>query len=383
MSKLHPEPPKPIRQCDPHGLYLADRAAIDAAVAAVLASGDYILGARVREFEARFAGWLGTRGTLGVASGTDALLLALRAAGVRPGDRVATVSHTATATVAAVELAGAVPLLVDVEPDYHTMAPDRLAAAIAACRERVAAVVPVHLYGQPCDMPAILAIAAQHGAAVIEDCAQAHGAHLDGRMVGGFGIAAAFSFYPTKNLGALGDGGAVAANDPALLEQVGLLRQYGWRQRHISSQPGANSRLDELQAAILLVKLARLDADNARRQSVAARYDLALADLPFAAPARRPGAVHVYHQYVLQARERERLSRFLADREIGTAIHYPAPVHRQPGYARLCALTSDALASTDALAPHILSLPMHPLLQDDEVARVIEALADAAAAGIT
>ena len=383
MSAQPSNPPNPIRQCDPHGLYLADRAAIDGAIAAALASGDYILGARVREFETRFAAWLGTAGALGVASGTDALVLALRAAGVRPGDYVATVSHTATATVAAVELAGAVPLLVDVEPNYHTLSPDRLAAAAAACRGRLAAVVPVHLYGQPCDMPAILAIAAQYGAAVIEDCAQAHGAQLDGRMVGGFGTAAAFSFYPTKNLGALGDGGAVATNDAGVLEQVGLWRQYGWRQRHISSQPGANSRLDELQAAILLIKLARLDADNARRQAVAARYDAALADLPFAAPARRPGAVHVYHQYVIRTGQRERLSSLLAERRIGTAIHYPVPVHRQPAYVRLADLTSDALAGTDALASQILSLPMHPLLQDDEVSRVIEALADAAAAGIT
>lgn len=382
MAELQPIAPKPIHQCDPHGLYLAERGAIDAAIAAVLASGDYILGTQVREFEARFAVWLGTRGALGVASGTDALVLALRAAGVRPGDHVATVSHTATATVAAVELAGAIPLLVDVEPDHHTMSPDRLEEALANCRGRVTAVVPVHLYGQPCDMPAILAIAAHHGAAVIEDCAQAHGARLDGRMVGSFGTAAAFSFYPTKNLGALGDGGAVAADDPALLEQVGLLRQYGWRQRHISIQPGANSRLDELQAAILLVKLTRLDADNSRRQAVAQRYDAALAGLPFAAPGCRPGALHVYHQYVIRTRDRDRLSGFLAERGIGTAIHYPAPVHRQPGYARLCELTSDPLTSTDALAPHILSLPMHPLLQEEEVTRVVEALGAAAAAGI-
>jgi dTDP-4-amino-4,6-dideoxygalactose transaminase len=370
-----------IRQADPKAGFRAHREAILAAIEAVLESGTYILGPQVAAFEAAFARYVGTTGAVGVANGTDALVLALQAAGVGPGDGVATVSHTATATVAAIELAGAVPLLVDVDA-FHTLDPDRLALVLKRSPVPVKAVLPVHLYGQPAAMPEILALAQGAGAAVIEDASQAHGARLGDRAVGAFGALAAFSLYPTKNLGAFGDAGIVVGADSGLLEQVRLLRQYGWRQRHVADQPGRNSRLDELHAAVLQVLLPALDGDNDRRRAVARAYDRGLAGTPFQRPQVRPGAHHVYHQYVLRCRHRDALRQFLEQRRIATAVHYPLPVHRQPAYRRLAALTPDPLTATDALAGEILSLPMHGGLDDDQVAEVVAALQAAAAAGL-
>jgi len=343
---------------------------IDAAVARVLAGGWYILGPEVAAFEAEFAAWLGVDHAVGVASGTDAVLLALRALGVGPGDEVITVAHTAVATVAAIELAGATPRFVDIDPATYTLDPARLAAAVTP---QTRAIIPVHLYGAPADMDAVLAVARAHGLLVVEDCAQAHGARYRGRMVGTLGDAAAFSFYPTKNLGALGDGGAVATNRPEVAERLRLLRQYGWRERYVSDVAGSNSRLDELQAAILRVRLRHLDEENEARRRLAARYDTALVGLPVARPASRPDDCPVYHLYVVRSAERDALAAHLREQGIGTGVHYPVPVHQQPAYAHL-GYGPGSLPATEAAAREVLSLPMYPDLAEAAVDGVAAAI---------
>ena len=349
--------PLQLQTADPRAAYQAAADEILAAIRRVLDSGQYILGPEVEAFEREFAKYLGAAHVVSVASGTDALELALRAAGIKPGDRVVTVAHTATATVAAIELAGAKAVFVDVDPQSLTMDP----AALEACLVRAGdakptAVVPVHLYGHPADLPRIGAIAAAHGLAVIEDCAQAHGATIGGRRVGALGVAAAFSFYPTKNLGAIGDGGAVATSDPRLAEQVRRLRQYGWRQRYVSEAPGKNSRLDELQAAILRVKLARLDTDNQRRRTLAAEYLRRLADAGLELPTVPAEGQCVWHQFVVRTPAREALRTHLAGAGIQTAVLYPVPIHRQPAYR------DDGLhlPVTEQACRELLCLPMHP-----------------------
>jgi dTDP-4-amino-4,6-dideoxygalactose transaminase len=342
------------------------QAEIDAATVRVLAGGWYILGPEVSAFEAEFAAYLGVEHAVGVASGTDAVLLALRALGVGPGDEVITVAHTAVATVAAIELAGATPRFVDIDPATYTLDPVQLAAAVTP---RTRAIVPVHLYGAPADMDAVLAVARAHELRVIEDCAQAHGARYKGHMVGTLGDAAAFSFYPTKNLGALGDGGAVATNRPEVAERLRLLRQYGWRERYVSDVAGMNSRLDELQAAILRVRLRYLDAENEARRRLAARYDAALAGLPVTRPTARPDDKAVYHLYVIRAAARDTLAAHLSAHGIGTGVHYPVPVHRQPAYAHL-GYGPGSLPATEAAAGEVLSLPMYPDLPEAAVETV-------------
>jgi dTDP-4-amino-4,6-dideoxygalactose transaminase len=360
-----------VPAANPHASYAAHQEEIDAAIHRVLASGWYVLGQEVSAFEEEFAGYIGSREAVGVGSGTDALVLALRACGVEPGDAVLTVSHTAVATVAAIELAGARPVLAEVEPETFTLDPAGLEAALqAAGAADIKAIIAVHLYGHPANLPAILDIAARHGLKVIEDCAQAHGAAVQGRKVGALGAqAAAFSFYPTKNLGALGDGGAVVTDDPDVAAQVRLLRQYGWRQRYVSELPGLNSRLDELQAAVLRVKLRYLDQENGRRREIAALYNSLLAQTPLGLPPVRPGATHVYHQYVVRSRHRDQLQAFLEAHGIGTMIHYPVPVHLQPAYRGRLRL-ANPLAGTEALCREILSLPLYPHLSDADVERV-------------
>lgn len=371
-----------IPQTDPKAGYLAQKAEIDAAIARVLDSGWYILGQEVRAFEAEFAHFAEARHAIGVANGTDGLVLALRALDVGPGDGVVTVSHTAVATVAAVELVGAIPILADIDPRSFTLRPDSLEAAISAAPIRPVAVVPVHLYGHPADMPAILSIARAHGLKVLEDCSQSHGARLAGTQVGGFGDLAAYSLYPTKNLGAIGDGGIVTTNDDALADRLRALREYGWKQRYISDDRGMNSRLDELQAAILRAKLGRLDAMNEARRRIAAVYDNALDGLPFARPPVAAGARHVYHQYVLRVRQRDRLKEYLKDQGVGTNIHYPMPVHLQPAYANRIALPPGGLPDTERASREVLSLPMYPELAAADVERTVAALRAAADAGI-
>ena len=367
--------PLSVPQTDPKANYLAHRAEIDTAIHRVLESGWYILGREVEAFEHEFAAYIGVHHAIGVGSGTNALELALRACGVGSGDLVFTVSHTAVATVAAIELIGATPVLVDIDPATYTLDPNCLEAALARPPAGTPkAVIPVHLYGHPADMPAILDLAHRHGLYVIEDCAQSHGATLAGRMTGAWGDIAAFSFYPTKNLGALGDGGMVMTDDPALADRVRLLQQYGWRERYISDTPGGNSRLDELQAAVLRVKLRYLNAENERRQSLAQIYNTQLAETALSLPEVRLGATHVYHQYVVRLSQREALRTYLRQEAIGTLIHYPAPVHLQPAYHNRVPLVAP-LPWTEEIVRQILSLPMFPQLRDDQVQRVGERIA--------
>ena len=372
-----------IPQANPGAGYRALKTEIDAAVARALDSGWYILGTEIRAFEAEFAAWLGVSNAIGCGNGTDAIALALRGLGIGPGCTVVTVSHTAVATVAAIEMTGATPLLIDIDPVFYTMDPVALEAVLRnppAGLPPVKAVVPVHLYGQPADLDRIVPLCRAHGAALIEDCAQAHGARLHGQRVGTFGDAATFSFYPTKNLGALGDGGAVATNDPALAEKIGALRQYGWHKHYISDEVGVNSRLDEIQAASLRAKLPHLDAQNSRRRDIAAAFREALTDSPLmpgplapgrlAPPAQREDTAHVFHLYVTRSVQRDRLQAALREAGVGTGIHYPVPVHLQPAYAGRVALGPGGCPKTEAAAKEILSLPIYPELTDADVAKI-------------
>jgi dTDP-4-amino-4,6-dideoxygalactose transaminase len=366
-----------VPQANPGAGYRALQVEIDAAVARALQSGWYILGQEVRSFEAEFAAWLGSAKAVGCGNGTDALALALRGLGVGPGMSVVTVSHTAVATVAAIEMVGATPLLIDIEPDCYTMEPSELAAVIDHPPPGVPpirAVIPVHLYGQPVALEQIVATCGARGIPVIEDCAQAHGATIGGRKVGTFTEVATFSFYPTKNLGALGDGGMVAARDAGLGEDIAALRQYGWRTHYISDTVGVNSRLDELQAAILRVKLRHLDAQNARRQAIAAAYDAALHGTAIAPPVRRDGVGHVFHLYVLRVPDRAALQARLRAAGVGTGIHYPSPVHLQPAYHGRVPLGPSGCRATEIAAEQVLSLPMYPELTDGQIEQVCEAL---------
>ncbi len=363
---------KQIPQADPGAGYLAHREEIDAAIKRVLESGLYILGREVESFESEFAKYIGVEHAMGVGNGTDAIELALRACGVSAGDLVFTVSHTAVATVAAIESAGAVPVMIDIDPDSFTMNPDLLDSAISVSDGgRAKAVIPVHLYGNPCNIAAVLDVARRHGLKVIEDCAQSHGASVDGRRTGAWGDVAAFSFYPTKNLGGLGDGGMVVTNDAAVASSVRVLRQYGWKERYISEISGRNSRLDELHAAVLRVKLQYLDAANARRQAIARLYSSLLSGAELKLPQARPGATHVFHQYAICLERRDALRDYLRKSAIGTLVHYPVPVHLQPAYAA-GRLSATPLPVTEKVARQVVSLPMFPELSDDSVKRVAD-----------
>jgi dTDP-4-amino-4,6-dideoxygalactose transaminase len=367
-----------IPQTNPKAAYLAQREAIDAAIKRVLENGWYIQGEEVAAFEREFAAYTGSKHAVACASGTDALILALRALGIGPGDAVITVSHTAVATVAAIELAGATPVLVDTD-EYWTMSPQALDATLKswpAGAPKPKAVIPVHLYGQPAAITEIAAIAEKHNLILIEDNAQAHGATLGGKMVGRWGKAAAYSLYPTKNLGAIGDGGIVTTDDDSVADALRALREYGWRERYISAIAGMNSRLDPLQAAVLRVKLTALPADTARRQAIAARYSAGLAELPgLALPRIRTGAAPVYHLYVVDAgTRRDELQAKLKEKGVGTLIHYPVPVHLQPAYLGKIALGAGGLPNTERAAKSVLSLPLFPQLPDSDVDTVIAAV---------
>ena len=362
-----------IPQTDPRAAYLARKAEIDAAAARVLDSGWYILGKEVAAFEAEFAAYIGVAHAVGVANGTDALALALRALGIGPADAVATVSHTAVATVAAIEMVGATPVLVDIEEDCFTIDPAEFERTVAGRPPDapIRAVIPVHLYGQAADIGAIAAIARRHGIGVVEDCAQAHGALLGDRRLGSFGDVAAFSLYPTKNLGALGDGGVVATADAAIAARLAALRQYGWRERYVSDFVGVNSRLDELQAAILRIRLAHLDDDNNRRRAIAGIYDDELARCGgLGLPTRRAGASHVFHQYVIRCADRDGLQRHLRGAGIGSNVHYPVPVHLQPAYRGRLATGPSGLSRSAHAADTVLSLPMYAQMSDDQAREV-------------
>lgn len=379
-----------IQVAVPRAAIDAHRDEIGAAITRVLDSGWYILGAEVEAFETEFADLVGAAHGVGVASGTDAVELALRACGIDQGDGVVTVSHTAGATVAAIDRAGALPVLVDIDPATYTIDPEHLDRTIRAIRTgqlgdgslRVRAVVVVHLYGHPAELGAVQQIAAEHDLMVIEDCAQAHGARWRGERVGRVGEAGAFSFYPTKNLGAVGDGGMVVTSDPDVAERVRQLRQYGWRQRYVSERPGMNSRLDELQAAILRVLLPGLDAANDHRRRIAEVYRERLSDAPVILPGEPadPTSTHVYHQFVVRVAERDELRARLASEGIGTAVLYSAAVHQQPAYEARAPRLDDLPATTEAVR-EILSLPMGEHVSVEDAHRVADAVNDALPSG--
>jgi dTDP-4-amino-4,6-dideoxygalactose transaminase len=348
----------------------ADPEPIFARLREVIATGDFTLGKAVGEFEARFADAVGVRFAFGVGSGTEGLRLALKTLGVGPGDEVITAANTFIATVGAIADIGAVTKFVDCKDDF-CMDVSLLEAAITP---RTKAIVPVHLYGQAADMDAILALARAHKLRVIEDCAQCTGGRYGARRLGSLGDIACFSFYPTKNLGAIGDGGMVITSDADLAARVRRLRQYGWDEARKTHEVGRNSRLDPVQAAILAAKLPHLDADNARRAAIAARYDRGLAGLSFVVPAARANGMHVYHLYVVRCDDRARVAAHLRADQIGSAVHYAEPVHVQKGYAEKCVLPKGGLPVTDATVDKILSLPIYPELTEAEIDRVIASL---------
>jgi dTDP-4-amino-4,6-dideoxygalactose transaminase len=369
-----------VAMVDLRAAYRAQAAELDAAVKRVLESGWYILGKELTAFEQAFARWCTTGHAIGVGNGTDAIIIALRALGVGEGDTVFTVSHTAVATVAAVELAGAKPVLVDIEPETYTIDPAKLEDAVKAAKAtgaRPRAVIAVHLYGHPCELAAISEICRRHGLFLVEDCAQAHGAAIEGKRVGSIGDIASFSFYPTKNLGAFGDGGAVVTNDAALARRCAAIRQYGWTERYLSDMTGMNSRLDEIHAAMLSVRLTRLDAEIAARRAVAAAYDKAFQAI-IQTPMVRPGMDHAYHLYVIRSPARDALAGALKAKGIGTGIHYPLPVHLQKAYAGRITVAGSGMTETERAAREVLSLPMHAFLSSEEVDQVIAGVKDAA-----
>lgn len=372
-----------IPQSNPHAGYSQHHAEILEALIQTLDTGHFILGPETARFEDAFSAFLGGGETIGVGNGTDALAVALMACGVKPGDAVVTVAHTAVATVAAIEMARAVPVFADISPEDCTLDPVALEQTIRdysasenGSKHPLKAVIAVHLYGHPARLPEISRICREHGLLLIEDCAQSHGASCQGRMTGLWGDAAAFSFYPTKNLGAFGDGGAVVTSSAKTGAQARLLRQYGWEERYISEIAGFNSRLDELHAAVLRVRLQHLHQENASRQTIAKRYSQQLGSLPLQLPAIRPECTHVFHQYAVRCAERDRLRHWLRERGVHTLVHYPMPVHLQPAYAGRVFLPKGGLPETERAAREVLSLPMFPQLREEQANQVTTAIRD-------
>jgi dTDP-4-amino-4,6-dideoxygalactose transaminase len=336
----------------------------------VLEGMDLMLGPNVRAFEAEFAAYCQVQHAIGVASGTDALMLALRACGIGAGDEVITVANTFVATAEAIAMLGAIPVYVDVDPDTYTLDPACLDRAIS---ERTRAIIPVHLYGQMADMDPIMDFARRYGLVVVEDACQAHGAEYKGRRAGSIGDAGAFSFSMSKNLGAYGDGGAVTTNSRAVAEGIRRLRNHGSSAKYEHEEMGVNSRLDELQAAVLRIKLPHLDRWNARRRAHAQTYARLLQDLRVKPPVERCGSSHVYHIYVIQASERERVRRAMVDRGVDTGVHYPIPIHRQAASLGIGRMAGD-LRVTEELSEEILSLPMYPELEPEQLSYVASCL---------
>ena len=352
---------------NPRAQFLSHKDEIDSAISSVLERGRYVLGEEVSRFERAFAGYIGVARGIGTGSGTEALHIALAACGIGPGDEVITVSHTAVATAAAIELSGGRPRFVDIEPRCYTMDPERVEAAITS---KTKAILPVHIYGQPAAMEPILALARANDLWVIEDCAQAHGAWYSGKRVGSLGDVGCFSFYPTKNLGAMGDGGMVVTDNEELAERAAALREYGWAERYVSQVRGWNSRLDEIQAAILHAKLKYLDEDNVRRRCLADRYDSELGETGLELPVAREGTTPVYHLYVVRSRRRDQLLDFLRRNRIMASIHYPVPIHLQPAYRDR--KKPIALPETEKAASQILSLPIYPELELSDLKKITD-----------
>lgn len=357
-----------LNVADPRAGYLVLKGEIDAAISDVLNGPSYILGPIVERFEAEMAAYVGVSHGIGVNNGTDAIHLALRGLGIGQGDEVITVSHTAVATVAGVRMAGAEPVLVDVDPSTYTISVD---AARRSITSRTKAVLAVHLYGHPADVERLAALCEEKGIHLVEDCAQAQGATCSGRMVGSFGVVSTFSFYPTKNLGAIGDAGMVLTKDEQLARRIRLLRQYGWETPQHSLIEGWNSRMDPLQAAILSVKLRHLPAQIERRRTLAAKYTQALAGLPLTLPVELPNCRHAYHLFVIRVADvgtREGLREHLRGIGVNAGIHYPFPVHLQQAYSG--ALLVGSMEVTEAAAGTVLSLPLYPEMADADVDRV-------------
>jgi dTDP-4-amino-4,6-dideoxygalactose transaminase len=350
--------------------YAAIRPAVDNAVQSVLDSTNFIMGPEVRIFEQAFAVWCGVAECAGVASGTAALDLVLRALGVGQGDEVITVAHTFIATAEAISATGARPVFVDIDPLTYTMDPRALAAAITPSTR---AILPVHIYGQPADMDAIMAVANRYGLPVVEDAAQAHGATWNGVRAGGLGTAACFSFYPGKNLGAYGDAGAVTSADAALAAQVRLLRNHGRRSKYLHEVKGYGERLDTLQAAILSAKLPYLDEWTDARRRLAARYSVLLEDCDLVLPHVAAQADPVWHLYVVRTPQRDALLQHLQANGIGAGVHYPVPLHLQPAYAEL-GYAPGALPVTEEVAATCLSLPLYPEMTSAQQERVVAAI---------
>jgi len=350
--------------------YRAIAEEVDCAIADVLSNADFILGEAVNAFEDEFAQYCGARFAVGVDSGTSAIELALRAYDVGPGDEVITAANTFIASALAISYTGATPVLVDVDPQTYTIDVPVLESAIT---DRTRVIIPVHLYGQPADMDPILEISQHYGLAVIEDACQAHGARYKGRRVGSLGHAAAFSFYPTKNLGACGDGGMVVSNDEGVASSIRMMRNYGQREKYHHVLRGYNHRLDTLQAAVLRVKLKHLDAWNAARRQHAQAYGELLAHSPVVLPTEADYAESIYHLYVIRAKDRDGLRSHLHEKGISTGIHYPVPIHLQEAYRDL-GYDKGSFPITEEYAEQILSLPMYAELTPNLIDHVAEAI---------
>ena len=362
------QPPIPL--VDLKAQYAALRPDIDAAIARVIANTSFIMGPEVRAFEEAFAAYCQARYAVGVSSGTAAIELTLRALGVGPGDEVITTPFTFIATAEAISATGATPVFADIDPLTYNLSP---AAVEAAITSRTRALLPVHLYGQPADTGALRAIAQRHGLALIEDAAQAHGAALHGRRVGSLGDAACFSFYPGKNLGGYGDGGAVTTDDEALAGRLRKLRDHGRASKYVHDELGYGHRLDALQAAILGAKLPHLDAANAARRRLAARYSELLADTDLVLPHAPAGVAPVWHLYVVRTPQRDALLASLREQGIEAGIHYPLPLHLQPAY-RALGLGPGSFPVAEAASQQVLSLPLFPELSEEQQERVAAAL---------
>jgi dTDP-4-amino-4,6-dideoxygalactose transaminase len=347
--------------------YLAYKSDIDTAVLRVLNSGYFILGPELKRFEEEFASYLGVKYAVGCASGTEAIYLALAAAGVNPGDQVITVAHTAVPTISAISMCFAEPVFVDIDPHTYVMDVSKVEAKISS---RTKAIVPVHLYGQMVDMDPLMELSKKYDIPVIEDVAQATGATYKMRKAGSIGRMSAFSFYPSKNLGAFGDGGAVATDNEEDYQKLLKLRNYGQSVRYHHDEVGINSRLDEIQAAILAAQLPYLPQWNHRRREIAHRYTAGLTDL-LLTPSEVQNAPHVYHLYVIRTADRDEMQKQLQERGVQTLIHYPIPAHLQKAYRHLGYKEGD-LPQTELAAKKILSLPMHPQLKTEEVDLVIQ-----------
>ncbi len=352
--------------------YNSIKAEVDPSLAAVLSSGAFILGPNVSAFEREFADYIGTKFAVAVASGTDALFLSLKALGIGAGDEVITSPLTFFATSEAISYTGARPVFVDADPLTHNIDASKIEKAVS---KRTKAVIPVHLWGLPADMGPIMDTAGKHGLHVVEDCAQAAGASYKGKKVGSFGSAGCFSFFPTKNLGCYGDGGIITTNDEKIHENLKLLHLHGSKARGIHEMIGYNSRLDEIQAAILRVKLKRLDAWNDARRSNAAYYTCAFSKLGVKCPAEPEGLRHVYHQYTVEINDREKAIDSLKTKGVSAFVYYPTPLHLQKAYDALGYKRGD-MPESEKIGDRMLSIPIHPFLCEDEKQTVSKALQD-------